>query len=778
VEHTGGGVSFDEFMFPYTFAVPAIENAYKDGTAIEITRPDISWHKRSPSLTLNIPNAIPPTLHVLACALLGLLVQASVFVINGLAVYYWQWPRSGNRVASYGYPTWALGTACVTIGVCLSAWTIKFSTWQFSFIPRSQEHIKRFEIFFFQKAMKDLRLPAYAIFCGEHDPYIRYAQRRWPPPKRDDGYEHTPKTNPEALGMALSTVAWVGVSLTLAGFVCQNVGTRELHWSAGVLQLGATIILSVFRSLLRRHVGNGPTEAIELHAGYEASHLASRLGNCTAWTMLSPSLLQVESETDLQPQPDSIHQLPPQSDILIPQDQKERSKSKTDDLAARTRLGKERDDRLASHIIQVYNTLRETEPEEDDLTQVSEGIWSSIGKILESLEIKEFSWMQDVAFEIRRPYNAQSKTKKVAQINLSYSSDSEQSSEAIRSILGLTEYHLINSSSYDGPYTFKNSTRVLGYSKSDNSSRVQMFRKLFTDIEARPYHPKSGNNLNRGESDTEDINGISNGDNSDYFHFSSLDVFGRPSSAALTKGDIEISVRLLEKPLGPLARDFLLSFLLQLFHDRKDDILKYLDKSSGNAGFELSRTNSFIQTLVEALTRTEDTDDESALAVIFAAAIANGYDKIPDKIEREAEASRKEDRKGEGEDSDPWRLDGDNQDDGQDQDDGKDNQKGEGDREWEDDKRGKEEVNTVERDIVSGHGSSSSIPSIRSAQDSSSSNAWYSLGSEDDDQIPGCSKKVRKPRPSIIEILDAFKTLLFQEKYDRRSMRELDFIDD
>ena len=71
----------------------------------------------------------------------------------------------------------------------------------------------------------------------------------------------------------MATLTMIGTFLTLADFICQNLGIRQLHWSAGVAQLVSTLLLVFLRALLRRHVGERPENPIKLADELEASHL-------------------------------------------------------------------------------------------------------------------------------------------------------------------------------------------------------------------------------------------------------------------------------------------------------------------------------------------------------------------------------------------------------------------------------------------------------------------------------------------------------------------------
>ena len=53
----------------------------------------------------------------------------------------------------------------------------------------------------------------------------------------------------DADGKCLSVSTIAGTFLTCWLYLA-NIGVRELHWSAGVLQLGATLILTILRGIL------------------------------------------------------------------------------------------------------------------------------------------------------------------------------------------------------------------------------------------------------------------------------------------------------------------------------------------------------------------------------------------------------------------------------------------------------------------------------------------------------------------------------------------------
>ncbi|PMD34990.1 hypothetical protein L207DRAFT_436420, partial [Hyaloscypha variabilis F] len=195
--------------------------------------------KRAPNLTLNIDKTVPEPGKVLLCLGIGLLIQAAVIIVNATVVYYLRWPRAGSAVAAYGYPTWIVGTLCISLGVSMCARVVQHSTDKYTLGPKPKVSKDGLRVIRLQKRIETSDIPAFAIFQNETNYRIRMSLRV------------------ANLDLA-STRTAIGALLTLTGFICQNIGTRELHWSAGILQLGATLLLAVIRALLRGNVGENP----------------------------------------------------------------------------------------------------------------------------------------------------------------------------------------------------------------------------------------------------------------------------------------------------------------------------------------------------------------------------------------------------------------------------------------------------------------------------------------------------------------------------------------
>lgn len=234
--------------------------------------------KKAPNLTMNIPNAITDPMHLWRCVFIGAILQCLVFVFNAYVVYHEQWLRAGARVASYGFPLWASGTLSIIVGLFMCAFVIENVTTEY--VVKRDDPDDSFRIVRFEKPIPLMNLPAYGFL--HKDSQVLVSQRTTFVGKRNmSGLDEIPndittdlflqKKNRTAFMTLLGTV------FALSGFILQNLGTRELHFSASIAQLLATVALTVLRSWVRRNVGIPPPDCKQLKPGFEAAHMISEV---------------------------------------------------------------------------------------------------------------------------------------------------------------------------------------------------------------------------------------------------------------------------------------------------------------------------------------------------------------------------------------------------------------------------------------------------------------------------------------------------------------------
>lgn len=237
-----------------------------------------------PNLTFNTLQETPDPKRVMMVAMFGFLVQTGVVAFNALAVYFWQWPRSRTVVPPWAFPLWAAATAAITIGVWCCGWVVQSSTRRKILIENSSD--RKLQIIFMQQKFEKENIPAYSIKPSAPSKGVTFSRRLWPPTSDIDSLMKQGFQNIQTRKRAACVV--VGTICALGGFVSQNIAARALHWSAGVSQLVAILVLAVLRAYLRRSIGrpiNGKatTAVRELKSGIETSDLITGLTGRTCY---------------------------------------------------------------------------------------------------------------------------------------------------------------------------------------------------------------------------------------------------------------------------------------------------------------------------------------------------------------------------------------------------------------------------------------------------------------------------------------------------------------
>ena len=218
-----------------------------------------------PNLTLNIPGAVPYRSVTVVLAFYGLALQAAVMTINALGVYYWRWPRAGKLVAPYGYPLWAIGTGLLSIGTLICGWIVESSCWKSTICSSTATSAPAFT--FFQKRIPEQNISGYAIDLVPSGNALQISRRLFPLASDENA------RNLDSQRRIREWCTIVGTVISFVGFIVQNVGTRQLHWSAGISQFILTVIMVGVRAWLRRNVGypkGSSSEFLKLQEGQEA----------------------------------------------------------------------------------------------------------------------------------------------------------------------------------------------------------------------------------------------------------------------------------------------------------------------------------------------------------------------------------------------------------------------------------------------------------------------------------------------------------------------------
>ena len=209
----------------------------------------------APNLALNVKNATAPQWLLWLCAALGCFLQAAALVIPGLATYFWGWEKAGLPVASYGYPCYLIGSLLVISGVAVCGHVIEGVTTEHYFNTNPERWMTTVVRLQRSCTVSDQHFSSFAIFNEFFDLQVRASRLN------DNDY---------------STVAAAATVASVVGFIIQFVGLRALHWSATIIQLGVTLIMTGVRAFVRRGLADNPI-CYQVPEGHEAAWLATQL---------------------------------------------------------------------------------------------------------------------------------------------------------------------------------------------------------------------------------------------------------------------------------------------------------------------------------------------------------------------------------------------------------------------------------------------------------------------------------------------------------------------
>lgn len=194
----------------------------------------------APNLALNVKNATAKPIELWVCASIGVALQAAAIVFPGLATYHWKLEKAGTLVPAYGYPCFLFGTLLVIIGVALCGHVIEGITTEPHFTPTTdgnEEIVKKVVRLQRSCTVSDQHFASFAIHNSPDDLDVRTSRLN----KRD-----------------YSSLAATAAIATVVGFIAQFIGLRALHWSATIVQLGVTLIMTGIRAYVRRGLATNP----------------------------------------------------------------------------------------------------------------------------------------------------------------------------------------------------------------------------------------------------------------------------------------------------------------------------------------------------------------------------------------------------------------------------------------------------------------------------------------------------------------------------------------
>ncbi|KAF2112232.1 hypothetical protein BDV96DRAFT_551207, partial [Lophiotrema nucula] len=252
-----GSADTKEFILHYAdsskLEVMDLADAYGNNILVESSGKPVGYIPLSlaegdPNLTLNIPGATASTMELWLWVMCGMVMQLFVLAFPALTTYYWKWKKAASPTARYGFPCYLLGSLAIIAGLAMCSHTINGSTTEYDFIkdPKRSTPMKIIRI---QRAtiVGEQHYDSYLIAEADTRPRLRVSRLN------DNVY---------------SNLAVMASCLTLAGYCCQFIGLRALHWSATIVTLGFTGLMTCVRAWARRGLATGPN-CVRLCNGYE-----------------------------------------------------------------------------------------------------------------------------------------------------------------------------------------------------------------------------------------------------------------------------------------------------------------------------------------------------------------------------------------------------------------------------------------------------------------------------------------------------------------------------
>lgn len=243
------------------------------------TRLDTTNFAPHPNLSLNVGIKKRSFAWFLLAAASGVLLQSGVLIFASLSVFTFssKFEKDGKPVDGYAFPFTLAGTIFLCFGTGMCGHIVERSTTERIF-KRTEpppgkrksspsDNQARSRLHWIQpgnQVMGDQVFDPFAYNETSGAVLLEYTTS-W----RDLQNKDLQKTN--------SRLVWIFAPLTLFGFVLQFIGLRALHSTISIAQLGATLLMSIIRSMLRterlqtndNRLGNDP----DLFQGYELDWL-------------------------------------------------------------------------------------------------------------------------------------------------------------------------------------------------------------------------------------------------------------------------------------------------------------------------------------------------------------------------------------------------------------------------------------------------------------------------------------------------------------------------
>ncbi|TFB02620.1 Ankyrin-3 [Trichoderma ghanense] len=247
-------------------ADPAGEKVSKEGEKKEIIVVVDTSDNSSPNLLLNCHGRIHRGEIYLGAAF-GAMLQVGALIYFGIITYNPPikgqfFLKDGKRIVDYAFPCAAGGTVLLMLGLFICAWIVEKSTTETCYEAPDHEMF----VVWLQKdhTVNDQVFKPYAIYPSSKREYITTSRRSINRPDQAKGSSASPRekagknAQSPSWDWRLEKITFLGALIALVGFISQFIGMRGLNWTASVVQLAITFVVTMIRVIVRRGLNESP----------------------------------------------------------------------------------------------------------------------------------------------------------------------------------------------------------------------------------------------------------------------------------------------------------------------------------------------------------------------------------------------------------------------------------------------------------------------------------------------------------------------------------------
>ncbi|KAF2689424.1 hypothetical protein K458DRAFT_462409 [Lentithecium fluviatile CBS 122367] len=205
----------------------------------------------NPNLMLNIGFKAPSKIVLRLVALFAILLQSSVVAFAVIVQKYLKITREGRIPPPWALPTTIVGTILLCTGMGLCAFLIDQTTMEQNDRRQRSPHTSH------RSSCRERLFPVRSVLHWIQPGGQVIGDQTFDSFDFNDGQEEIShfvsswrRRDEETFQDSLWT--WISITITTLGFIVQFLGIRSVHSTVAVYQLGAVLVMSIIRGLLRR----------------------------------------------------------------------------------------------------------------------------------------------------------------------------------------------------------------------------------------------------------------------------------------------------------------------------------------------------------------------------------------------------------------------------------------------------------------------------------------------------------------------------------------------